>query len=206
MQQRHNLFGFRTDRFERPRRGDVSRIGCGTLDRSTLGVTAKNVDPGLESLGYRLEEMVPKTPAMENGTPARGPGASDMRRFEILADDDIVRARSAARDFAAELGFSMLDKTRVATAVSELARNTLLHGGGGHMEMERKTYIGNVGIRCLFRDRGPGIADVALALTDGFSTSAAPGHGLPGAKRLTDDLKIDSAVGEGTRVEMIKWK
>lgn len=130
-----------------------------------------------------------------------------MQRFDIKEEADIVRARSAARDLAGELGFSIVNKTRVATAVSELARNTLEHGLGGHMELEQLSADGRVGLRCIFVDEGPGIADVDQALTDGFTTcdGHSLGQGLPGAKRLVDTLEIISRPGDGTRVELVKW-
>ena len=128
-----------------------------------------------------------------------------MIKVVISSEDDIVTARTKARHLAAEYGFSMIDKTRVATAVSELARNTLNHGGGGHMEICKATNGSKEGIRCLFRDQGPGIPDIEKALADGFSTRKSMGHGLPGARRLVDEFKIDSQPGAGTEVEIVKW-
>ncbi len=118
-----------------------------------------------------------------------------MHEFEIRAESDIVLVRNAARDFAGDLGFSVIDKTRVAAAVSELARNTLVHGGGGRMRIETASMNGSQGLCCVFVDSGPGIADIERALTDGFSTAGSLGQGLPGARRLTDSLEIQSDVG-----------
>ncbi|MEQ9042583.1 MAG: anti-sigma regulatory factor [Alphaproteobacteria bacterium] len=129
-----------------------------------------------------------------------------MDTYEIRSEEDVIRARQAARKYAEELHFSILDKTRIATSVSELARNTLVHGGGGHMEMQRLENKGAVGIRCTFIDQGSGIADITRALDDGVMTGHGPGEGLPGVKRLMDDFKITSTIGKGTRVEIIKWK
>lgn len=128
-----------------------------------------------------------------------------MRRIEIQTHEDIVAARNASREMAGELEFSLIDKTRIATAVSELARNTVVHAGGGVMEIELVTVNGIRGLRCIFVDDGPGIADTDQALQDGFSTAKSAGMGLPGARRLIDEFRIDSALGRGTRVEITKW-
>lgn len=128
-----------------------------------------------------------------------------MDAYEILNEDDIVSARSAARSLAGELGFSVIDMTRIATAVSELARNALTHGGGGRMEIANASANGKSGLRCTFVDHGPGIPDIDKAMSDGFSTGSSLGHGLPGAKRLVDEFEIESQFGKGTRVEIIKW-
>ena len=128
-----------------------------------------------------------------------------MDQFEIRCEDDIVRARKAARDSAAELKFSLIDKTRIATAVSELARNTLVHGGGGQMRIDHASDNGRRGVRFVFSDEGPGILDVERAMGEGFSSANSLGQGLPGARRLSDDFRIESAAGEGTRVEITKW-
>ena len=129
-----------------------------------------------------------------------------MDRIDIESEKDIVVARTAARNLAGDLGFSVMNKTRIATAVSELARNVLVHGGGGYMEMEAVSNSPKTGVRCVFVDHGPGIGDIQQALSDGFSTGNSLGQGLPGAKRLVDDLQITSELGQGTRVEMVKWK
>ena len=128
-----------------------------------------------------------------------------MDTYEIHSEDDIVLTRQAARKYADELHFSVLDKTRVATSVSELARNTLVHGGG-YMEMQRAENGSTIGIRCIFVDEGPGIPDIERAIEDGFTTDNSLGQGLPCTKRLMDDFKITSTVGERTRVEIVKWK
>lgn len=128
-----------------------------------------------------------------------------MTRLPIIDEDDIVQTRSLARQEAEQLGFSIMDKTRVATAVSELARNVFQHAGGGYMCIEVIHRNGKAGLSCVFTDEGPGIADIELALTDGYSTGDTLGHGLPGTKRLVDELIIGSNNGKGARVEMIKW-
>jgi len=129
-----------------------------------------------------------------------------MDTYEIHSEDDIVRTRQVARKYAEELHFSVLDKTRIATSVSELARNTLVHGGGGRMEMQQAENGGTIGIRCVFVDEGPGIPDIERAVEDGFTTGNSLGQGLPGVKRLMDDFEITSTIGQGTRVEVVKWK
>lgn len=131
--------------------------------------------------------------------------------FEIGCDHDVARVRGAVRALAGELSFSLVDRTRIATAVSELARNTLIHGGGGHAEVSHAVSHANGAaaktcIRCVFVDQGPGIADVALALSDGFTTGSGLGQGLPGSKRLMDSLTITARPEGGTRVEVEKWK
>lgn len=133
-------------------------------------------------------------------------GGLSVEMIEIVAEADIVRARQAARQLAEKLGFSLVDKTRIATAVSELARNVYTHGGGGRLELEEVTGGGRTGVRCVFIDQGPGIPDIEAAITPGFSTGNGLGQGLPGSKRLMDDFKITSEVGRGTQVEVVKWK
>ena len=126
--------------------------------------------------------------------------------IDIRTEDDIVITRAAARDVAGRLDFSLIDKTRIATAVSELARNTLVHGGGGRMEIRRRANGAGNGVHCVFVDEGKGIADIEQALGDGFTTNNGLGHGLPGSKRLMDELTIESEPGKGTRVEVVKWR
>jgi serine/threonine-protein kinase RsbT len=103
------------------------------------------------------------------------------------------------------LGFSLVDQTKVVTAASELARNTVIYGGGGSMQIE--TLNGpRTGLRLVFEDKGPGIPDIELALRDGFTTGSGLGLGLGGAKRLVNDFEISSRVGEGTRISITRWK
>lgn len=124
----------------------------------------------------------------------------------IAADDDIVRVRQRVRDWAVTIGFSLVDQTKLVTAASELARNTLVYGNGGTVLLEAVTNETRRGLRLTFEDRGPGIADVELALTAGYSTGTGLGLGLSGAKRLSHDFEITSAPGEGTRVVIARWK
>ncbi len=123
----------------------------------------------------------------------------------VASETDVVNVRRRVRELAGKLGFSLVDQTKVVTAASELARNTLLYGGGGVMELT--TLNGpRVGIRLSFEDKGPGIPDIQLALRDGFTTGSGLGLGLGGAKRLVNEFEIVSRVGEGTRVTVIRWK
>ena len=124
----------------------------------------------------------------------------------LLCESDIVRVRQAVREQAIKLGFSLVDQTKFVTATSELARNTVTHGGGGRMEMEVLNDGGRTGIRLAFIDEGPGIPDIELALRDGYTTRGGMGLGLSGAKRLVGDFSIDSAVGRGTRVTIARWR
>lgn len=131
----------------------------------------------------------------------------DRDRMEIRREDDVVRVRQAVRGWALRVGLSLVDQTKVVTAASELARNTLIYGGGGHVELEAvEADDGIAGVRLTFVDAGPGIPDIALALTDGYTTGTGLGLGLSGARRLVNDFQIESCAGEGTRVCIIKWK
>jgi len=120
--------------------------------------------------------------------------------------EQVVLVRQLVRQRAVELGFSLVDQTKIVTAASELARNTVLHGGGGHAVIEAVSDGIRRGIRLTFEDRGPGIADVQLAMKDGYSTAGGLGLGLSGAKRLSSEFSITSAPGEGTRVVITRWK
>lgn len=123
----------------------------------------------------------------------------------IAGDGDVVRVRQAARSAAVEAGLSLVDQTKVVTAASELARNTLVYGGGGAAEVEVVREGGRAGVRAWFRDDGPGIVDVELALTDGYSTGGGLGLGLSGTRRLVDEFDLDTGPGKGTTVRVTKW-
>lgn len=130
-------------------------------------------------------------------------------RREILAiraSEDVVRVRHLVRQFAIELRLSLVEQTKVVTAASELARNTLDHGGGGTATIEALGDSGRQGLRLVFEDKGPGIADVALAMKDGYTTGTGLGLGLPGARKLSSEFDVVSKVGEGTRITMVRWK
>lgn len=116
-------------------------------------------------------------------------------------------ARKAVREKAVQLGFGITDQTKIVTAASELARNTLDYGLGGDMDIEAlENERGKPGLRLTFKDQGPGIADLKLALTDGYTSGAGMGMGLSGSKRLMSEFNIDSEVGRGTCVTVTKWK
>jgi serine/threonine-protein kinase RsbT len=125
---------------------------------------------------------------------------------KIRSQDDVVRVRQAVRAEATALGFSLVDLTKLVTAASELARNALVHGGGGEVRIERIADNGRAGLRAVFADDGPGIANLEEALRDGFSSGSGLGLGLGGARRLVSSFEIDSAPGAGTRVTIVKWK
>jgi serine/threonine-protein kinase RsbT len=124
----------------------------------------------------------------------------------IASDDDIVRVRRRVRDWAVQIGFSLVDQTKLVTAASELARNTLVYGHGGTLLMEAVLNDSRRGLRLTFDDEGPGIPDVDLALKDGFTTGSGLGLGLSGARRLSHDFQLTSKPGEGTRVVIGRWK
>jgi serine/threonine-protein kinase RsbT len=126
--------------------------------------------------------------------------------MEIRASDDIVLVRQAVRKKSIALGLGLVDQTKVVTASSELARNTLDHGGGGTVLLELVENGIRTGLKLTFEDQGPGISDLALALTDGYTTGNGMGLGLSGAKRLSNEFEIWSKPGEGTRVSIIRWK
>src|ERR1700704_62270 len=118
---------------------------------------------------------------------------------------DILLVRQLVREWATELGFSVLDQTKLLTAASELGRNTLIHGGGGTMLLETFVKNDQRGLRLTFEDKGPGIADLEQAMTDGFTTKGGMGLGLGGSKRLVNEFEVVSRVGEGTRVTATRW-
>ena len=124
--------------------------------------------------------------------------------YAIRSDADVVAARQAVRARAVELRFSLVDQTKIVTAASELARNTLVYGGGGSMRIEVVERPPRTGLRMVFEDSGPGIADVEMALRDGYTTGG--GLGLGGSRRLLDEMEIESAAGQGTRITGTKWK
>jgi serine/threonine-protein kinase RsbT len=126
-------------------------------------------------------------------------------KFEIRSEDDVVRVRQAARKAALTTGLTLVDQTKLVTAASELARNTLTYGGGGVATIEEITNNGRNGLRLIFEDSGPGIPDIDRALEDGFTTGNGLGLGLGGSRRLVNEFDIVSKVGEGTRITIVKW-
>jgi serine/threonine-protein kinase RsbT len=128
-----------------------------------------------------------------------------VTRLPIGSDVQIAGARQAVREAAVAAGFSLVEQTKIVTAASELARNTLVHGGGGHMELSVVDTTRGSGIRLSFVDEGPGIADVDAALSDGYTTGNGLGLGLGGARRLVQEFSIDSRPGGGTTVTVVAW-
>jgi serine/threonine-protein kinase RsbT len=124
----------------------------------------------------------------------------------IRQSDDVVRVRQLTRSFAVEIGLSLVDQTKIITASSELARNTLDYGGGGDVTAELLEQGGRRGVRLTFEDKGPGIADIEQALKDGFTSGKGMGLGLGGAKRLCNEFTIVSKPCEGTKVSIARWK
>jgi serine/threonine-protein kinase RsbT len=124
----------------------------------------------------------------------------------LRSDEHIVVVRQAVRQRAIEQGFSLVDQTKIVTAASELARNTIIHGGGGQATIELVSDGIRRGIRLVFEDSGPGIADIELAMKDGYSSGGGLGLGLSGAKRLSNEFSISSTPGQGTRVMITRWK
>jgi serine/threonine-protein kinase RsbT len=124
----------------------------------------------------------------------------------IRSQEDIVRVRQSAREAAVAQGFTLVEQTKLVTAASELARNTLDYGGGGEVEITRINEPRRRGVRLVFSDKGPGIADIDLALKDGYTSGGGLGLGLGGAKRLSNDFSITSKVGEGTQVTIARWR
>jgi serine/threonine-protein kinase RsbT len=129
-----------------------------------------------------------------------------MDELPIQSGDDVVRVRAQVRTAAAASGLSLVDQTKLVTAASELARNTLVYGGGGVARIEVvKSASGRAGIKLHFIDEGPGIPDVDLALTDGWTSGSGLGLGLSGSRRLVDEFELNSKPGAGTSVVLVKW-
>jgi serine/threonine-protein kinase RsbT len=126
-------------------------------------------------------------------------------RIAVDSDQDVVRVRQLVRTVAVAVKLSLVDQTKLVTAASELARNTLVYGGGGVVKIARVDNGRRQGIQIVFADEGPGIVDLDLALTDGYTTGGGLGLGLSGARRLVDEFSIDTAVGRGTTITVTKW-
>jgi serine/threonine-protein kinase RsbT len=128
-----------------------------------------------------------------------------VQRLPIDKDSDIVHVRQLVRTVAQEARLSLVDQTKLVTAASELARNTLVYGGGGEVEVTLVSDARRTGVRAVFSDEGPGIPDLDLALTDGWTSGGGLGLGLSGSRRLVEHFSIDTAAGAGTRVEIASW-
>jgi serine/threonine-protein kinase RsbT len=124
----------------------------------------------------------------------------------IRSDSEVVMVRQRVRAWSVQQGFSLIEQTKMVTAASELARNVLVHGGGGTVLIEVLNDGLRKGLKLAFQDEGPGIPDVSLAMRDGYTTGGGLGLGLSGAKRLSTDFEIESVVGKGTRVTIARWK
>ena len=131
---------------------------------------------------------------------------SNSESIELRTSEDIVLVRQAVRKKAVGLGFGLVDQTKVVTASSELARNMINYGGGGTVQLEVVQNDRRSGLRLIFEDQGPGIADIDLAMKDGYTSGQGMGLGLGGAKRLSHEFEIQSKVGEGTRISIVRWR
>ena len=133
-------------------------------------------------------------------------GTLQTENLMVRTTDDIVNVRQTVRKIAIQTGFNLVDQTKIITAASELARNTVVYGGGGILKIEILTNGSKSGVKLIFEDEGPGIPDVELALKDGYSSGQGLGMGLGGARRLSNEFDIKSELGKGTRVSITKWK
>jgi serine/threonine-protein kinase RsbT len=129
-----------------------------------------------------------------------------VETLPLKTSNDVVFARQKVRQWATELHFGLVDLTKLVTAASELARNALDHGKGGEMRIEQVGNGAKVGLKLTFADQGPGIADIEMALKDGYTTGSGMGFGLGGSKRLVNEFSIESAPGKGTRITVVRWK
>jgi serine/threonine-protein kinase RsbT len=132
--------------------------------------------------------------------------APDAEILPVTNGEQVVLVRQAVRRWAVQLGFGLVDQTKIVTAASELARNAVQHGGGGEVRIEMSVQGARQGLRLTFEDHGPGIADIDQAMKEGFTTAGGLGLGLPGSRRLSNEFSIDSAPGRGTRVVITRWK
>jgi serine/threonine-protein kinase RsbT len=126
--------------------------------------------------------------------------------ISLRSMDDIIKARQLVRDCAIFQGLSLVDQTKLVTAASELARNTVVHGGGGEMRLQALNDGPRRGVKAVFMDAGPGIPNVELAMKDGYTTRGGLGLGLSGSKRLVNEFEIESQPGKGTTVSIVRWK
>jgi serine/threonine-protein kinase RsbT len=128
------------------------------------------------------------------------------KSLPIRSSEDVVRVRAAVRDAAVAAGFSLVDQTKFVTAASELARNTIIHGKGGEVQIEFVESSARKGVRLIFMDKGPGIPNIEQAMKDGFTTGDGLGLGLGGARRLSNEFSIQSEPGHGTRITIARWR
>ena len=137
---------------------------------------------------------------------SRAPTVAKEVCYPLTSDVDVVSARRVVRDWASEIGLAIVDLTKVVTAASELARNAVVHGGGGVMCLQVVQQAERQGLRVSFKDKGAGIANVDLAMSDGYTTGRGMGIGLPGAKRLVNEFALESTPADGTCVTIVRWK
>ncbi|MGV9849655.1 anti-sigma regulatory factor [Streptomyces sp. NPDC003442] len=150
---------------------------------------------------FTLASRGPKRPSRTDGRRPPAPAT-----YPVRTEEDLLTVRHAVRAATVEVGFGLVDQTRVVTAASELARNAYVHGGGGTVTLEYpRDPRGRRGLRLVVKDEGPGIADLDAALTDGFTTGSGLGHGLGGARRLMDEFSVRTGPGEGTVVVATRW-
>jgi len=131
---------------------------------------------------------------------------TELERCEVRAEEQVVKVRQRVRTRATELGFNLVDQTKLVTAASELARNAVIHGGGGDVELLAMEEGNRRGLRLIFSDQGPGIVDIELAMRDGYTTGDGLGLGLGGSKRLVNEFEILSRPGQGTRITITRWR
>ncbi len=143
---------------------------------------------------------------MEKYQDSRDSEQSVSTTISVASYEDVIVARQKVRELMNEMKFSLLDQTRVVTAVSELSRNIIVHAGKGEMTIIRYDQPGRKGFRCIFEDKGPGIADIDLAMKEGYSTTNSLGLGLSGSKKLCRNFSIESVRGKGTKIEIAEWK
>jgi serine/threonine-protein kinase RsbT len=134
------------------------------------------------------------------------PSITREQSLPLQSDGDVVKARQLVREWSVDLKFNLVEQTKLITAASELARNTIIYGGGGTLRLEGLNNGVRTGLRLTFEDQGPGIADIELAMQDGYTTGSGLGLGLGGAKRLVSEFEIHSEAGKGTRVTVTRWK
>jgi len=146
---------------------------------------------------WRFSKPLPRENSLSNDTQGSVP---------LRSEADIVTCRQMVRKLVVQLKFSLVDQTKMITAASELSRNTLVYGGGGEMQWELVTDMLKQGLRLRFKDQGPGIPDMALALKDGWTSGKGMGLGLSGSKRLVHEFELESTVGVGTCVSVTRWK
>ncbi|SDG21332.1 serine/threonine-protein kinase RsbT [Dyadobacter soli] len=130
----------------------------------------------------------------------------NKEQLSILHDRDVIICRNRIKEVAVKIGMGIVNQTKLITAVSELARNMLIYAGGGNVIVEVVARGREQGVKIVFEDKGPGIQDIAKAMQDGFTTGKSMGMGLPGAKRLVSEFNIESTVGKGTTIKIVKWK